>query len=61
MKANKDKDMLRHMKHHYWAVMHVGKAKMKILKRKLRKALKWRKRLDPLRVLAKASLAEHDT
>ena len=26
-KANRDKDMLRHMKHHCWARMHVGKAK----------------------------------
>ena len=31
---NRDKDMLRHMKTHYWARMHVCKAKMKILKRK---------------------------
>lgn len=60
-KANRDKDILRHMKNHYWARMHVGKAKMKILQRRLSKALKQRKRLDPLRVLAKASLAEHDT
>ena len=60
-KANRDKDMLRHMKNHYWAGMHVGKEKMKILQRRLSKALKRRKRLDPLRVLAEASLAEHDT
>jgi len=49
------------MKHHYWARMCVGKAKMKILKRRLSRALKHRKRLDPLRVLAEASLARHDT
>ena len=34
-KENRDKDMLRHMKGHYWARMHVCKAKMKILKRRL--------------------------
>ena len=60
-KANRDKDMLRHMKGHYWARMHVCKAKMKILKRRLSRALKRRKRLDPLRILAEASLARHDT
>lgn len=60
-KANRDKDMLRHMKHHYWARMHVGKAKMKILKKRLIQALKRRKRPDPLRVLAESSLAEHNT
>ena len=60
-KANRDKDMLHHMKHHYLARMHVNKAKVKILKRRLSQALKWRKRSDPLRVLAKASLAEHNT
>lgn len=61
VKENRDKEMLRHMKTHYWARMHVCKAKMKILKRCLSKALKQRKRPDPLRVLAKASLVEHDT
>ena len=54
-KANRYKDMLRHMKHHYWARMHVCKARMKILKRRLSKAQKQRKRPDPLRVLAEAS------
>ena len=39
-KANRDKDMLCHMKNHYWARMHVCKAKMNILKRQLSKALK---------------------
>ena len=39
-KANRDKDMLRHMKHRYWARMHVCKAKMKYLKRRLSEALK---------------------
>ena len=60
-KENRDKDMLRHMKGHYWARMHVYKAKMKILKRRLNSALKWLKRLDPLQILAEASLARHDT
>ena len=60
-KANRDKDMLKHMKNHYWARTHVCRARMKILKARLRKALKRRKRLDPLRILAKASLAKHET
>ena len=60
-KANRDKDMLRHIKHHYWARMHVNKARVSILKKRLSQALKWRKRPDPLRVLAEASLAEHNT
>jgi len=30
--ANKDKDMLRHMKNHYWAWTHVCNARIKILK-----------------------------
>ena len=60
-KANREKDMLRHMKCHYWACMHVCKARMKILKRRLSEALKRQKRPDPLRILAKASLDGHDT
>ena len=60
-KANRDKDFLRHMKTHYWARTHVCRARMKILKAKLRKALKRRKRPDPLQILAEASLAEHET
>ena len=60
-KANRDKDMLRHMKNHYWARMHVCKAKMKVLKGRLSKALKRRKRPDPLQILAEASLKEHGT
>ena len=59
-KANKDKDMLRNMKNHYWARMHVCKAKMKVLKGRLAKALKRRKRPDPLHILAEDSL-EHGT
>ena len=60
-KANRDKDMLLHMKNHYWARMHVCKARMKILKRRLSEALKRRKRPDPLRILAEALLTGHDT
>ena len=60
-KANRDKDMLRHMKGHYWARMHVCKAKMKILKSRLSKAQKRRKRPGPLQILAEASLDGHDT
>ena len=59
-KANRDKDILRHMKGHYWARMHVCREKMKILKRRLSRALKRRKRPDPLWILAEASLAEHE-
>ena len=60
-KANRDKDMLRHMKGHYWARMHVCKARMKIMKKRLRKALQRRKRPNPLRILAEASFTEQDT
>ena len=60
-KENRDKDMLCHMKGHYWARMHVCKAKMKIQRRRLSRALKRRKRPDPLWILVEASLAEHDT
>ena len=60
-KANIEKDMLLHMKGHYWARMHVCKARMKILKRRLSEALKWQKRPDLLRILAEASLDGHDT
>ena len=61
VKANREKDILRHMKNHYWARTHVCRARMKILKARLRRALKRRKRPDPLRILAEASLAEHET
>ena len=60
-KANRDKDMLRHVNNHYWAHKHVCKAKMKILKGRLRRALKRRKRPDPLQILAEACLNEHET
>ena len=59
--ANQDKRLLRNMKNHYWARMHVCKAKMKILQRKLSEALGRRKKTNPLRILAEASLTHHDT
>lgn len=58
-KANKDKDLLRNMKNHYWTQMHVCKARMKVLQGRLAKALKQRKRPDSLHILAEASLKEH--
>lgn len=58
-KANRDKDLLRNMKNHYRAWMHVCKAKMKVIQGRLAKALKRRKRPDPLHMLAEASLEEH--
>ena len=50
VKANKEKNMLRHMKNHYWARNHVFNARIKILKAKLRRALKRRKRHDRLQI-----------
>ena len=60
-KFNRDKDMLHHMKGHYWARMHVCKARMKILKRRLREALRRWKRPNPLWIMAEASLTGQDT
>ena len=61
VKEKKEKNLLRHMKNHYWAHNHVCKARIKILKARLRRALKRRKRHDRLQILAEASLAEHST
>ena len=58
-KENRENDMLRHMKNHYWARMHVFKARMKVLKGRLAKALKRRKRPDPLHILDEATLKDH--
>ena len=58
-KENKEKKMLRHMNKHYWARTHACKAKIKILKARLRMALKHRKRHDRLQILAKDSFPEH--
>ena len=60
-KANQEKKLLRNMKNHYWARMHVCKAKMKMLQGRLAKAQKRKKTPDPLQILAKASLTEHGT
>ena len=60
-KENKEKNMLRHMKNHYWARTHVCKARIKILKARLRRALRRRQRHDRLQILAEASLAKHGT
>ena len=56
-KTNKENNMLKHMKNHYWARNHVCKARIKILKARLRRALKRRKRHDRPQILAEASLA----
>ena len=60
-KANKEKNMLRHMANHYWARNHVCKARNKIVKAKLKRASKHRKRQDRLQILVEASLAQHIT
>jgi len=60
-KANQDKRLLRNMKNHYWARMHVCKAKMKMFQRRLTKALERKKKTNPLRILAEASLTHHGT
>ena len=43
-KANKDRDMLRNMKNHYWAQNKVCKEGIRNLKANLRKASKRKKR-----------------
>ena len=60
-KANQDKRLPQNMKNHYWARMHVCKAKMKILQRKLSEARRRKKKTNPLSILAEASLTHHDT
>ena len=57
--SNREKNMLWRMKNHYWACNHVCKARIKILKAKLRRALKHHKRHDRLQILAEASLAQN--
>ena len=47
-KAKKEKNMLRHMANHYWARNHACKARIKILKAKLKAASKRRKKHDKL-------------
>ena len=60
-KANKEKNMLRHMANHYWVRNHVCKARIKILKAKLKKASRRKKEHDKLQILDEATLAEHST
>ena len=63
-KANREKDMLRRMTHHYQARNMSSKARIRSLKEKLSKATKEAKKAkeqDRLRILAKASLAQHNT
>jgi hypothetical protein len=60
-KANRDKELLRNMKTHYWARLHVCKARNKILQRKLSEARKKKKRKNPLSILAEASFTHHGT
>ena len=60
-KASQEKQLLRNMKNHYWARMHVCKAKMKMFQRRLFEALRRRKKTNPLRILAEASLKDHGT
>ena len=47
-KANKEKNMLRHMAYHYLARNKVCKARIRTLKAKLRKALRKGKEKDKL-------------
>jgi len=60
-KAKKEKKMLRHMTYHYLARNKVCKARIRILKAKLKKAMRKRKEKDRLQILAEASLAQHST
>ena len=62
-KANREKAMLRHMTHHYMARNMSSKARNRSLKARLRKVTKRQKRQkeqDRLRILAEASLVQHD-
>jgi len=56
-KANKEKNMLRHMAYHYLARNKICKSRIRSLKAKLGRALKAKKEQDKLRILAEASLA----
>ena len=60
-KEKKDKNMLSHMKNHYWARNHVCKARIKILKARLKRTLKRRKRHDRLQIFSEAYLAQNST
>jgi len=63
-KANRDKSLLRHMAFHYMARNKVCKAPIRNLRAKLKKAIRKQKKQkehDHLQILAKASLAQHET
>jgi len=57
-KANKEKNMLRHMAYHYLARNKICKSRVRSLKAKLGRALKAKKEQDKLRILAEASLPQ---
>ena len=60
-KAHNEKNMLRNMAYHYLARNKVCKARINILKSKLKKASRRQKAQDKLQILAEASLAQHST
>lgn len=60
-KSNQEKKLLRNMKNHYWARTHVCKVRMKMFQRRWSEALRQKKRTNPLRILAEASLKDHGT
>ena len=60
-KANKEKNMLRHMAYHYLTRNMICKARIRTLKGKLRKTLRRKKKQDKLKILDEASLAQHGT
>ena len=60
-KANKEKSMFRNMAYHYLARNKVCKARIRILKAKLKKASRKRKEQDRLQILVEASLAQRST
>lgn len=60
-KANKEKNLLRHMAFHYMTRNKVCKVRIRSLKAKLKKASKRRKEHDRLWTLAEASLAQHSS
>ena len=57
-KANKEKDLLRHMAFHYMARNTVCKVRITSLKAKLKKASERQKEHDRLQILVEASLAQ---
>ena len=57
-KANRDKNMLRHMAHHYITRNKICNMRIKKLKARLRRALKRKKRDDKLNILVDVKLAQ---